>query len=86
MTFWRDKVVVVTGGSAGLGLVLSQSYAAAGCQVVIASRNENQGRQAVESIGPKKARFIATDVTDADSVSRLVEQTVETYGKIDVWM
>ena len=86
MTFWRDKVVVVTGGSAGLGLVLSQSYAAAGCQVVIASRNEGQGQQAVESIGPENARFIATDVTDADSVTRLVEQTVEAYGKIDVWV
>ena len=43
MTFWRDKVVVVTGGSAGLGFVLSQAYATAGSQVVIASRNENQG-------------------------------------------
>ena len=51
MTFWRDKVVVVTGGSAGLGFVLSQAYATAGSQVVIASRNENQGQQAVENIG-----------------------------------
>lgn len=86
MTFWRDKVVVVTGGSAGLGLVLSQSYAAAGCQVIIASRNESQGLQAVDSIGAEKARFIATDVTDADSVTRLVEQTIEHHGKIDAWV
>ena len=86
MTFWDDKVVVVTGGSAGLGLVLSQSFAAAGCQVVIASRGEEQGEQAVDTIGSEKACFIATDVTDTDSVTHLVEQTIEDHGKIDVWV
>lgn len=86
MTFWRDKVVVVTGGSAGLGLAVSQSYANAGCQVIIAARGEQQGQQAVETIGPEKAHFIATDVTDADSVTRLIEQIIEHHGKIDVWV
>jgi len=86
MTFWRDKVIVVTGGSAGLGFALSQAYAAAGSQVVIASRNENQGRQAVENIGIKNARFIATDVTNSESVIQLVNQTIEAFGKIDVWV
>ncbi len=86
MTFWRDKVVVVTGGSAGLGFVLSQAYATAGSQVVIASRNENQGQQAVENIGSQNASFIATDITNPDSVAHLVKETIEIHGKIDVWI
>ncbi len=86
MAYWHDKVVVVTGGSAGLGLVLSQSFAAAGCQVIVAARGEAQGQQAVETIGPERARFVTTDVTDSASVNQLVEQVIQREGRIDVWV
>ncbi|MEO2022215.1 MAG: SDR family NAD(P)-dependent oxidoreductase [Pirellulaceae bacterium] len=86
MTYWHDKVVVVTGGSAGLGLVLSQSFAAAGCQVIVAARGQAQGQQAVETIGPEKARFVTTDVTDSASVNQLVEQVIQREGRIDAWV
>jgi short-subunit dehydrogenase len=86
MTYWHDKVVVVTGGSAGLGLVLSQSFAAAGCQVIMAARGKEQGQQAVETISPGKARFVATDVTDSTSVNQLVEEVIQQEGRIDVWV
>ena len=86
MAYWHDKVVVVTGGSAGLGLVLSQSFAAAGCQVIVAARGEAQGQQAVQTIGPERARFVATDVTDSASVNQLVEQVIQREGRIDAWV
>ena len=73
MKYWQDKVVVVTGGSSGLGLVLSQSFAAAGCQVIMAARGQEQGTQAVKTIETGNARFVATDVTDSASVNQLVE-------------
>ena len=85
MTYWNDKVAVVTGGSAGLGLALSQLLAKVGCHVVIAARGEEQGNQALQQIESNKAQFIATDVTNTDSVDRLVNQVIEQHGRIDAW-
>ena len=86
MKYWQDKVVVVTGGSSGLGLVLSQSFAAAGCQVIMAARGQEQGTQAVKTIETGNARFVATDVTDSASVNQLVENVIQQEGRIDVWV
>ena len=86
MKYWQDKVVVVTGGSSGLGLVLSQSFAAAGCQVIMAARGQEQGTQAVKTIETGNARFVATDVTDSASVNQLVENVIQQEGRIDAWV
>ena len=45
MPYWTDKVVLVTGGSAGLGLAIARAFAAAGAQVIIAGRNEARLRR-----------------------------------------
>jgi NAD(P)-dependent dehydrogenase (short-subunit alcohol dehydrogenase family) len=78
--------VIVTGGSGGIGRGLVQGFAAEGCQVVIASRDEAQSRAVADACKglPGEAHVVPTDVTDADAVEALVAGTLERFGRLDV--
>jgi 2-dehydro-3-deoxy-D-gluconate 5-dehydrogenase len=80
------KTAIVTGGSAGIGYGISYRLAEAGMSVVIANRNKAEGAKAANEIRKNgwKATAIAVDVSVEESVKDLVEQTVETYGEVDV--
>jgi short-subunit dehydrogenase len=86
MAYWSDKVAVVTGGSAGLGRVLSKSLAAAGARVVLAARNPERLQEAVAEITGQDhtAIGVPTDVTNDADVTRLMERTIADFGQIDV--
>lgn len=77
-----QKVAVVTGGGRGIGLAISQALAREGAQVVIASQDEQTGAQAARQV--PGARFIQTDVTRRDQVDRLVRDTLQAFGRIDI--
>lgn len=82
----RDKVVLITGGSRGLGLLLAREFAAAGARLVICSRDDEElerARQELESRGAA-VLAVACDITDRAQVARLVEATREAYGRLDV--
>ncbi len=74
---------LVTGASSGLGLSTARALAAAGVDVVIASRSEEKLAVALRSL-PKSASAIAADVSDADEVARLVKEATERLGSIDI--
>jgi NAD(P)-dependent dehydrogenase (short-subunit alcohol dehydrogenase family) len=82
----KDKVALVTGGGTGIGRATALAFAAEGARVVIANRTAETGESAVSEIQSAggKALWIETDVTLADQVNRMVEQTVERYGRLDV--
>ena len=63
--------VLVTGGASGLGLSTARRLAALGARVVIADLPTSSGREAAADLGGE-ARFVATDVTDADQVAEAV--------------
>ncbi len=67
MQEFKDKVVVVTGGTSGIGRAVAASFAADGADVVITGRRE-EGDQVAKEIG---ARFERCDVTDESAVARL---------------
>jgi NAD(P)-dependent dehydrogenase (short-subunit alcohol dehydrogenase family) len=83
---FTDQVAIVTGGTRGMGLEISQALAREGAGVVIASPEEERGSEVVRSIVSQggRAEFIATDVTQRDQVARLVEATLERFGDIHV--
>ncbi|RCX11488.1 MULTISPECIES: 3-hydroxybutyrate dehydrogenase [Extensimonas] len=81
----KDKVALVTGAASGIGKEIARTFVAEGAKVVIADLNA-QGAQATaaELGGPAKALGVAMDVTDEAAVDAGMEQTVQTFGKIDI--
>lgn len=81
-----DQVVIITGGSRGIGRAMAMAFAEAGAKVVVASRKQ-EGVDAVaaeiESQGGTVIA-VAAHVGQEEAISALVERTVETFGKIDI--
>jgi NADP-dependent 3-hydroxy acid dehydrogenase YdfG len=82
----EGKVVVITGGSSGLGEAAARHLSGAGATVVLGARRAERMQALTAELGAKggKAAFLTTDVTDRAQVARLVELAVEKYGRIDV--
>lgn len=80
------RVAVVTGGAGLLGKEFCRTLAESGGAVVVADLNEEYAIASAESLQKEgfHACGIRTDVTDAQSVARLVQSTLETFGRLDI--
>jgi NADP-dependent 3-hydroxy acid dehydrogenase YdfG len=81
-----NKVVVITGGSSGIGEATARHLAANGAKVVIGARRLDRITALAQEIvaAGGQATALATDVTRRDDVQKLVDHAVETFGRIDV--
>jgi NAD(P)-dependent dehydrogenase (short-subunit alcohol dehydrogenase family) len=84
----RDAVVVITGASSGIGRATALAFARKGASVVLASRSESALRQLALECGAVGVNALAvpTDTVDERSVDELAQRTMETFGRIDVWI
>ncbi|HEX7542775.1 MAG TPA: SDR family NAD(P)-dependent oxidoreductase [Patescibacteria group bacterium] len=82
----NGKTAIVTGGSLGIGYGISYRLAEAGANVVIASRNIDEAKNAVDELTQKgfKAFAIKTDVSKEDEVKNLVVESIKQFGAIDI--
>ena len=82
----KDKVCIITGAGGGMGLVAAQKFAAEGAKVAVFERDESVGQTAANDIvhNGGEAKFFQVDISNEQQVKEAVEQTVETFGKIDV--
>ncbi len=82
---FNNKVVLITGGSSGIGLAVAEYMAKEGAIIVIASRSEEKGHIALKRLHAIKsdAIFISIDVTQPSQIEDMVKQTVETFGRLD---
>jgi NAD(P)-dependent dehydrogenase (short-subunit alcohol dehydrogenase family) len=83
-----EQVMVITGASSGIGLVIARRAAERGACVVLAARNERDLQGAVQRIRDRGGRAIhvATDVADIGQVRRLADAAVAEFGRIDTWV
>jgi NAD(P)-dependent dehydrogenase (short-subunit alcohol dehydrogenase family) len=81
----RDKVIIVTGGTSGIGEACSRHFAALGARVVIASNQAERGAALERELrdAGHAATFAFTDVASEASVRALVARTVELHGRLD---
>lgn len=82
----KDKVVVITGASSGIGKALALEYAGSGAKVVIAARNEVRLKATEEMLTKVGAEVLAvkTDVSNEVDCKFLMQRTVDTFGRIDI--
>jgi NAD(P)-dependent dehydrogenase (short-subunit alcohol dehydrogenase family) len=88
MPAFDNKVVIVTGGALGIGRACAMAFAHAGARVTIADINADAGAEAVNSIAATRSRanahLVIADLSRASECQRVVHETVERFGAIDV--
>jgi NAD(P)-dependent dehydrogenase (short-subunit alcohol dehydrogenase family) len=82
----QDKVAIITGAATGIGRATALLFAKEGASVVVADINEDDAQRTVADIEDKggSARFVQTDVSEAEDVQALMERSAEEMGGIDV--
>jgi NAD(P)-dependent dehydrogenase (short-subunit alcohol dehydrogenase family) len=78
----RDKVIVVIGGTTGLGLSAARAIGGAGGRVVVVGRNEESAREAGKLLGDA-AGVVVGDATVAETAERAIAEAVKRWGRID---
>ena len=82
----RGKVAIVTGGNGGIGLGIARGLAQAGANVAVAARNPEKTRGAVEQLESLGVRAVglSVDVNDTRNVEKMVADTADALGGVDI--
>lgn len=84
----QDKIILITGGNAGIGVATAEALAKQGAEIIIVARNEEKLKLAVAQIkaesGNHKVKYYTVDFSSQKSVRTLAEKVKKDYQKIDV--
>ena len=83
---YSEKVVVITGGTKGIGEGCVRAFSAAGSTVVFCARDQDDGERLASELnagGKAEALFIKCDVSQPDQIESLVNATVQKFGRLD---
>lgn len=86
MEGFDGKVVIITGGSSGIGRAIALAFGREGARVVVAARRDSAGEETANGIRDAggDAIFVRADVMQEDAVRELVERALDTYGRLDI--
>jgi NAD(P)-dependent dehydrogenase (short-subunit alcohol dehydrogenase family) len=86
MKTFENKIVLITGGTSGIGRATAVAFAKEGAKVVVSGRRPTEGEETVRQIKAAggDGLFVQTDVTKIEQLKSLVEQAVAKYGRLDV--
>ena len=77
-----DKVVLITGGSRGIGKAISELFVAEGAQVIITSKNLKKLEQTAKEVGC--SFFVQADIKKEKEVKNVINQIIRKFGRIDI--
>lgn len=82
----KGKVAIVTGGNGGIGLGMAHGLARAGAQIIVAARNEEKSKAAIQDLRAlgSDAFALYVDVSDEQSIHKMVENVFSRCGRIDI--
>jgi short-subunit dehydrogenase len=81
----RDKVIVITGASAGIGAAFARRAASSGARVALVARRAAELNTVRDACGPEALAVVA-DVSRRADVERVAAETIARFGRIDVWI
>jgi NAD(P)-dependent dehydrogenase (short-subunit alcohol dehydrogenase family) len=86
MSYWQDKVALVTGGSSGLGYSIAEALGAAGAKVVIVGLEPSAVRESAARLEAAGSTVLGlqADITRQEDVDRVMADTVGRFGRLDV--
>lgn len=80
-----NKIAVITGGAAGIGLATARLFVAEGATVLLVDLQQDALHAAVAELGAERASAVVADVSDPAQTQAYVQAAVERYGRIDVF-
>lgn len=81
----KDRVALITGGASGIGKGIALAMAKEGAKVVIVDVNEESGKEALAELNEwSKAHLIISDISKRENTKKIVEETVETFGELNI--
>lgn len=80
----KEKTILITGGGSGIGLAIAQKCSKSGAKVIIAGRNEEKLRDALNSIKSDNTYYMVWDISATEKNSDNVDKCIKEFGDIDI--
>ncbi|WP_312109213.1 SDR family oxidoreductase [Brevibacillus reuszeri] len=80
----QGKTAIVTGAASGMGKAIARLFANQGAKIVLADLNKAAAEQVAQELPEGRGHAVQTDVADDQSVAAMIQETITTFGSIDV--